>query len=342
MRRACNPLRTRPAHEPLTAPNLSPSQAEAQPLLLQRVDTSYLRASQLGRLKSSLIAHAHLRPLVKEMAGGRTDWQCWLLGNLHLVPQLRRISTLAWPPDVGPRTPAQTHRLPLLDLGVAAARNGTGDDLSLAAWFDLASLRSCSIHIDPSSAVIALSIVALLPSSLKSLAFGGFQALPYELLVRTSGQCTGLVDLTVASHVAPRISASDTHLLALFPALRSLDVRECSSPTALLAVPHSSLRRLSVGTPYDARWRGLGFPASHPLHVFVDALCHVLQTDRASYPALRTVGLIGGLADLRFQSADGRRQPGVREMARKIRAVGLRVLNQGDVEWLDEWSADGA
>lgn len=270
----------------------------------------------------------HLRPLVKAVSLALVlDRQVRFLNNLHLLPGLKNVDGLGWPHHIHP--PLALELRPRLASLWAAG----GTLANLSRWFNLDGLDRLRI-----SGPVHVESLAELPVSLRDVALDGVHGQDIAPALSALSCCAGLTRLRVVATGANHASGIDDNPLAVFPALRELDLVNTPSLSHLMSVPHAALRTLSIGPPSTEG--SSGFPASHPLHHFVDNLCAIRRANPSRHAALHTVKLIPTWPPLRLETEGDRRVAGVREMARKLRAVGLRVQDSYGVEWRDEWSGE--
>lgn len=213
--------------------------------------------------------------------------------------------------------------------------DGASTFSKIRVWFNLDSLQQCTFDFRHTRLDHRLEPHLVdIPATVKGASLYGFKSDDFAPSVRALGRCAGLTRLVLDS--ANRLSLKDANPLAIFPALRELSVRRVAddSLSTLLAVPHESLQTLAVGNA-EFVLRHDRIHTSHPLYVLVEDLCDGQRTDPARFPALKTVILL--VERLTFGLPEHRTNAGLRETARKLRALGLELEDQDGCRWQDAW-----
>lgn len=287
---------------------------------------------RLQLLLQALQANTTLRPLVRQVAGVFAHQRA-LLGHLHLFPNLADVSSLKLESHILPLAPANHVRPHLTSLTIHSAAPEL-DDLdeptSVESWFDLIRLTDFRFYGCSEEGDLALlPLITSAPASLTHVLLRHLQLNVLQSALLALGRCSGLtlsLGPTYGSALANLPAFANP--LVLFPALHILKVQYRGSLSYILGVPHGSLQELSVDLGrFDRR---TGYPASHPLRQFVDNLCSVQRSSPPRYPALQVFGLAE--RNLLFARPAAREIPGVREMVRQLRSVGLRVNDVDGVE----------
>lgn len=257
-----------------------------------------------------------------------------LLDSLDLLPALRTLDGFCWPCDSEEAPPATRARPALESLRVYLPNEDPSPRL-LRDWFNLKSLKR--LIIEPRDEGFNFARFESLPRGLEELQLLGFFSEDFPDFERYRIHLKNLESLVLVPDTL--VSVEDGNPVALLPNLRSLHLQGAHGLVLLLSVANSHLERLVVGANLSSdELEEHAFPDGHPLRLFVAEVCRLVKVVPARFPALREIGLLGDYYwPVAFTRPDSRWVPGVREMARDLRAVGLTVADRHGDCWQDEW-----
>jgi hypothetical protein len=280
-----------------------------------------------------------------------------VMERLHLMPNIkdlylpwtveRRDLLLSLPtPDAARPRPRPTSLLLRMDDTYSRTNDWSLGPPSLGLLLDLSRLHDLTIESLPRPSVFAEEIGPLLPSSLSRLKLTNLPNLPNneaddELIPYIAGSCPSLQKLVLGFEPPgwerhPPLPGLLETVLKSLPTLRSLAFEAARLEDIIGDARHPLLETLSLQT--NEFEDSSSYPADHLLNTAVDDLCRLCQ-DPHAFPSLRLVRLSRcNPPFLRFKAgSNDYQQPGVVEMARMLKDVGLDLEDDYGYPWCDEW-----
>ena len=207
------------------------------------------------------------------------------------LPELNKTGCFFWPfPGLAPPKPDQRPLPRNLYITIPYKRVPVASR-PLDRFLDLSQLQ----HLDVGCGYgyfTDLSWLPVIPTTLRTICIHGAEdqiLLPLFEGLRRQTQLESLVIQTPKGH-----SIADFNPLKYFPTLRRLEVEYGTDFEQLIVDGHQCLETLQIGADwgwYDNGEEFREFPAHHPAHRFVDALCAARAKDPSVLPALRTLML---------------------------------------------------
>jgi hypothetical protein len=218
---------------------------------------------------------------------------------------------------------------------------------SLDFALDLSQLDALAIEGFRWPDVFTEEIGPLLPSSLSRLELTDLtiEGPVDELVPSIAESCPSLRSLVLgfdpsAPEGDPPLPGMLETILGSLPTLRFLGLEDACLEDVVGNARHPLLEMLSLQANGFLQYSD-EVPADHLLNTAVDDLCRLCQ-DPHAFPSLRLVrlGRSDG-PDLKFNAGSkDYRQPGVVEMARKLKDVGLDLEDDYGYPWRNEWFSE--
>ena len=328
----------------------SRSQDACQELLFNHVDFTEEGKGppRVAKLVEALRSSPRLAQYVRSVAtadetGPTAQELC--LRHLHLMPSIKEANHVPWL-DCHLAAPSSLVRPTLNDLTVSLLLPTRTHP---TRWYDLGSLKTLDLSV-VYGALDFDFVVRLIRAASPNLVSLELRFLGTTAVVN----CESLLDLIATQFKALRaltfiVADCPTTIMPsnVLGRLRSLRFLELVHPElnleAVLQTPHSKLAELAIGRhslKAIAAQPSLLDPESG-LGADFRAVCESRRNKPKRHPALRSVGLIDGVANVSFRLARFATSPAVKRVADELAAVGLELVDSGG-RVLDtaDWSSD--